>query len=69
MESTSNTIPIQAELSGQSSSNGNASSGGSSRLKINKRRQDGNPLNKYIRNVPYEWNTEIKYYFLIHFWN
>uniref|UniRef100_A0A915NMS1 ABC transmembrane type-1 domain-containing protein n=1 Tax=Meloidogyne floridensis TaxID=298350 RepID=A0A915NMS1_9BILA len=31
-----------------------------SRLKINKKRQEGNPLIKYIRNVVFEWDSEIK---------
>jgi hypothetical protein len=33
---------------------------GLSRLKINRKRQEGNPLLKYIRSVPYEWDSEIK---------
>jgi hypothetical protein len=34
----------------------------SSRLKINKRRQEGNPPIKYIRNVVFEWNSEIRFF-------
>ncbi|KAL3081483.1 hypothetical protein niasHT_036547 [Heterodera trifolii] len=33
---------------------------GLSTLKVNRRRQEGNPVLKYIRNVPYEWSSDIK---------
>ncbi|KAF7632890.1 hypothetical protein Mgra_00007749 [Meloidogyne graminicola] len=29
-------------------------------MKINRKRQEGNPLIKYIRNVVFEWDSEIK---------
>ncbi|KAI1712104.1 NUBPL iron-transfer p-loop NTPase domain-containing protein [Ditylenchus destructor] len=32
----------------------------SSKVIVNRKRQDGNPVIKYIRNVPYEWSTDIK---------
>uniref|UniRef100_A0A914SAT3 ERCC1-like central domain-containing protein n=1 Tax=Parascaris equorum TaxID=6256 RepID=A0A914SAT3_PAREQ len=38
----------------------------SSKLAINRRRQEGNPVLKYIRNVPFEW-ADIKVVFSIDF--
>uniref|UniRef100_A0A915D8P8 DNA excision repair protein ERCC-1 n=1 Tax=Ditylenchus dipsaci TaxID=166011 RepID=A0A915D8P8_9BILA len=32
----------------------------SSKILINRKRQEGNPLLKYIRNVPYEWSADLR---------
>ncbi|KAI1702099.1 binding domain of DNA repair protein ercc1 (rad10/Swi10) domain-containing protein [Ditylenchus destructor] len=47
--------PMPSTSSGSSSA---ASS--SSKVIVNRKRQDGNPVIKYIRNVPYEWSTDLK---------
>lgn len=58
--STNENPTIQQPQKGAASTSTFQGGGGLSKMKINKKRQDGNPVLKYIRNVVYEWDSEIK---------